>query len=367
MKILVTGGAGFVGSHLALAMKRDIAQADVVAFDNLRRRGSELGLPRLRSGGVQFTHGDVRNRADLDEVGPFDLLVECSAEPSVHAGYAGSPSYVLDTNLAGTLHCLEAARRHRAGVIFLSTSRVYPMDALRALPLERRNDRLALDEGARGPGWSARGISTEFPLNGPRTMYGATKLAAEHFIEEYRAMYGLRTVINRCGVIAGPWQMGKVDQGFLVLWAARHLFGGRLAYTGFGGHGLQVRDVLHVDDLSELIVQQAREIERFDGGLFNVGGGPERSVSLAELTRLCEARTRGRQEIGAIAETSAADVPYYVTDNAHVTATCGWRPQLGVEQVLDDVLRWLRDERSVLEPILGDAAGEPVAARPLAS
>lgn len=362
MKILVTGGAGFVGSHLALALKRDMAQASVFALDNLRRRGSELGLGRLRNGGVQFVHGDVRNRDDLDEIGPFDLLVECSAEPSVHAGYSGSPTYVVDTNLVGTLHCLEAARRHGAGVVFLSTSRVYPTAALRSLPLERRNDRMEIKAGSRGLGWSAHGVSTEFPLAGHRTMYGATKLAAELFIEEYRAMYGLPTVVNRCGVIAGPWQMGKVDQGFLVLWAARHLFGGHLTYRGFGGEGLQVRDVLHVEDLCELVVRQSRELERFSGGLFNVGGGHDRSVSLVELTRLCEARTRAHLGIGAVVETSDADVPYYVTDNHHVTALSGWKPARSIDQLLDDVFGWLREHRAALEPILGGTAGESVAA-----
>jgi CDP-paratose 2-epimerase len=221
MRILVTGGAGFVGSNLALSLKRNNPGFRICAFDNLRRRGSELALMRLREGGVDFVHGDVRWPDDLADAGTFDLLIECSAEPSVHAGYAGSPAYVVQTNLTGTAHCLEAARRHRAGVIFLSTSRVYPIARLRGLPLERRGDRLDLAEDSSGVGWSYNGVATDFPLAGHRSMYGATKLASEMLVEEYRAMYGLRTIINRCGVISGPWQMGKVDQGFIVLWAAR--------------------------------------------------------------------------------------------------------------------------------------------------
>ena len=140
-----------------------------------------------------------------------------------------------------------------AAVIFLSSSRVYPIARLRALPLERRGERLAVPDDASGPGWSADGITTEFPLSGFRSMYGATKLASELLLEDIARCTACRTVINRCGVIAGPWQMGKVDQGFLVLWAARHLYGGPLSYTGFGGDGLQVRDVLHVDDLCDLV------------------------------------------------------------------------------------------------------------------
>jgi CDP-paratose 2-epimerase len=149
--------------------------------------------------------------------------------------------------------CLEAARRAGAGLLFLSTSRVYPIEPLRQLPLVAGDTRLRLPEGVTGVGWSADGISADFPLKGHRSLYGATKLASELLIDEYRHMYGMPVVVNRCGVIAGPWQMGKVDQGFVSLWAARHLWGTCLSYTGFGGTGLQVRDVLHIEDLCELV------------------------------------------------------------------------------------------------------------------
>jgi CDP-paratose 2-epimerase len=352
MRILITGGAGFVGSSLSLMLKRDLPDVDVCAFDNLRRRGSELAITRLRAGGVEFVHGDVRAPDDLSEVGAFDLLLECSAEPSVQAGYDGSPAYVIQTNLSGTAHCLEAARRHRADIIFLSTSRVYPIQRLRSLPLERRGDRLDIPETSSGTGWSARGISVDFPLIGHRSMYGATKLASELLIEEYRAMYGVRAVINRCGVLSGPWQMGKVDQGFVVLWASRHLFGGTLGYVGFGGEGLQVRDVLHVNDLYDLIRLQIGDLSRYDGAVFNVGGGRDSSVSLAELTKLC--RERGGQEIALAqrADTSPADVPYYITDNSQITAASGWAPRLGLDALLNDIYSWLRQHREMLEPIL---------------
>jgi CDP-paratose 2-epimerase len=362
MRILITGGAGFVGSSLALMLKRDRPDAAVCAFDNLRRRGSELALTRLAAGGVEFVHGDVRSSQDLDEAGPFDLLLECSAEPSVHAGYDGSPAYVLDTNLAGTINCLEAARRSGADVVFLSTSRVYPIEKLRALPLDSGSARMDIRAGASGPGWSGRGITRDFPLAGFRSMYGATKLASELLIEEYRAMYGLRTVINRCGVISGPWQMGKVDQGFIVLWAARHLYGGRLSYIGFGGNGLQVRDVLHVEDLYDLLRIQIGDPTRYSGSVFNVGGGLENSLSLAQLTTLCRTRAGASIPIDSDPRTNPSDVPYYVTDNGDVTAATGWVPKRTVERLLDDVFAWLREHRASLEPVLGTSAVRPSAA-----
>lgn len=350
--ILVTGGAGFVGSTLALLLKRDHPDGAVVAFDNLRRRGSELALPRLAAAAVAFRHGDVRNPEDLAEAGPFDVMIECSAEPSVHAGYDSSPVYVVNTNLLGTVNCLEAARRHGADLVFLSTSRVYPIDPLRALPLEPRGERLAVAEDAGGPGWSTRGVTTAFPLPGSRSIYGATKLASELLIEEYGALYGLRAVINRCGVLTGPWQMGKVDQGFVVLWAARHLYGGALSYSGFGGEGLQVRDILHVADLYELLRLQLAGMDRCRGRVFNVGGGAETSVSLAELTRLCVERSGSAIPIARQPETRPADIPWYVTDNGAVTEALGWRPTRPVGAILDDIFDWLRAHRGALEPIL---------------
>lgn len=351
-RILVTGGAGFVGSSLATHLARARSDVQVVAVDNLHRRGSELTLARLAEAGVTFVHGDIRLREDIDAAGTFDLMIECSAEPSVHAGYDGDPSYLLGANLTGTLNCLEAVRRAGAGLLFLSTSRVYPIEPMRTLPLVESPTRLRIPNGARGTGWSVEGIAVDFPLAGYRSLYGATKLASELLIEEYRHMYGMPAIVNRCGVIAGPWQMGKVDQGFVSLWAARHLWGSTLSYTGFGGTGLQVRDVLHVDDLCALVDRQVDRLAEWSGAVLNVGGGAEGSVSLKELTALCEARARRRLDITAVSETAPADIPYYVSDNARVSALCGWAPQRSIETLLDDVFAWLRAEEGRLRPIL---------------
>jgi CDP-paratose 2-epimerase len=246
-RIRTTGGAGFVGSSLALAFKFNRSTAKVIVLDKLKRRGSELDLEQLRRSGVEFARGDVRVSDDVAAIGPVDLLIEASAEPSVHAGYDENPSYLIHSNLVGALNCLEQARRHGWTFVFLSSSRVYPIALLRALPLERTATRFVLRSESDLPGVTPPGISEQFPLSGNRSLYGATKLAAELLIEEYKTIYGVRELINRCGVISGPWQMGKVDQGFIVLWMARHLLDGPLAYTGFGGEGSQVRDILHVD------------------------------------------------------------------------------------------------------------------------
>ncbi|MBI1272764.1 MAG: NAD-dependent epimerase/dehydratase family protein [Alphaproteobacteria bacterium] len=349
--ILVTGGAGFVGSNIAIMLKREHGRANVFAFDNLKRRGSELTLPRLRKAGVGFVHGDIRCPEDLAAVDGFDLLIDCAAEPSVHAGYDGDPRYLINTNLTGTFNALEAARRHRADTVFLSSSRVYPIAALRNLPLIEKKNRLVIAPGKKGVGWSARGISDEFPICGVRSLYGATKLAAEMLVQEYAAAYGMRAVINRCGVLTGPWQMGKVDQGFIVLWAARHLYGGKLSYSGFGGKGMQVRDILHVADLYDLIACQLRNLNKLNGMVFNAGGGQDISVSLRELTDLCASRGK-KISVRADKKTRPADIPYYVTDNAAVTKATGWKPKRKVSVILDEIFAWLEKDRAILEPIL---------------
>ena len=288
MRVLVTGGAGFIGANLAIGLAARHPGWQVTALDNLQRRGSELNLPRLRHGGVRFVHGDVRAADDLTAAGPVDAVVECSAEPSVLAGVDGSGlDRMMGTNLVGAYACLELCRRHDAQLVFLSTSRVYPVGPLSALPLTEAETRFELADDRAVPGASSRGVSEDFPLAGHRTLYGATKLAAEILIEEYVATFGLPAVINRCGVVAGPWQMGKVDQGIAAYWMLAHRFRRPLTYIGFGGAGKQVRDLLHVHDLLGLVDLQLSDPGSWIGVVVNVGGGPDRSASLRELTAIC--------------------------------------------------------------------------------
>lgn len=350
---LVTGGAGFVGSNLALSLKRDRADTRVIALDNLKRRGSELALSRLAGGGVEFVHGDIRRPEDLDLAARIDCLIECSAEPSVQAGYHQSPEYVVQTNLAGALHCFELARRHGADVIFLSSSRVYPIATINGLSVTETPTRFQLSDTQSVAGASASGFNEQFPLEGSRSLYGATKLAAELILAEYLEMYGLRGVIDRCGVIAGPWQMGKVDQGVVSLWAARHVYGGNLNYVGFGGTGKQVRDVLHVDDLYQLIDIQLRQIDSLNGQVFNVGGGAAGTISLRELTHLCEKVTGSTISIGSVPGTHPSDVRLYISDCTKVRDLIGWTPRRDPVTIVEDVVRWIRDNQVQLKSVLG--------------
>jgi len=351
MRVLVTGGAGFVGGNIAVHLARR-GDWDVVALDNLHRSGSELNLPRLEAAGVTFVRGDVREPDDLAAVGPVDALVECSAEPSVLAGTDGSVDYLVHTNLLGAYTCLEHCRRHDAQLVFLSTSRIYPHTRLAAVTLEETETRFVPHREQAQQGISTAGVSETFPIDGPRTLYGATKLAAELLIAEYAEVFGLRTVVDRFGVIAGPWQMGQVDQGIVTFWLAAHRFGRPLRYIGFGGSGKQVRDVLHVDDAVALVEEQLAEPERFRGAVVNAGGGADRSVSLVELTQLCRRVTRCETSVTGSSTTRLGDVPYYVSDCSKLEALSDWRPTKSIEQTIADVDAWLGEHEEALRAVL---------------
>jgi CDP-paratose 2-epimerase len=352
MRILITGGAGFIGSSLALAFAARQPDWQVVVCDNLYRRGSELNLPRLKSARVEFVHADVRQPADLDRVGHVDALVECSAEPSVMASEQGGGEFVVQTNLLGAYNCLELAARHGAQVVFLSTSRVYPVAAQEQLRLVEGETRFELADEQPTPGAGPEGISEGFPLDGARTLYGASKLAAELLVTEYAASHGLRTVVNRFGVVAGPWQMGKVDQGVFTHWMVSFYFGRPLEYIGYGGHGKQVRDLLHVDDLVDLVEEQLVRPDHWAGRTFNAGGGRAGSLSLLETSALCRQITGRDVEIGRISDTRAGDVPVYLSDCSALFAHTDWRPERSPAQILHDIFDWIHDHEALVRSAL---------------
>ncbi|MFN8353005.1 MAG: NAD-dependent epimerase/dehydratase family protein [Spirosomataceae bacterium] len=352
MNILITGGAGFVGSSLALYFKEQYADYQLICLDNLKRKGSELNVQRLTKAGIQFVHGDIRNKEDFDALPAVDVVIEASAEPSVLAGLDGTPDYLVNTNLFGTVNCLNYAKRHKAAFVFLSTSRIYPIKTIEKLNFVEEETRFSLSENQGIRGVSANGISEDFPLEGARSLYGATKLASELLIQEYHEFYGLKTIINRCGVLTGPWQMGKVDQGVMVLWIAKHFYEQSLGYFGYGGTGKQSRDVLHIHDLFRLIDWQIQHLEAIDGETFNVGGGTEVSTSLQELTKICQEVTGKTIPITAVPETRTADIRLYITDNTKVTTQTGWRPQIGVRQIVEEIHDWIQANQETLAYVL---------------
>jgi CDP-paratose 2-epimerase len=351
--VLITGGAGFVGANLAVALAGRHPEWELVAYDNLHRPGSRLNLPRLEAAGVRFVDGDVRDRDALAALDPIAALVECSAEPSALVGMSGDTSYPFDTNLVGAYNCLELARRDGAQFVFLSTSRVYPYTTLSELELETAPTRFELAPTQPVAGISPAGVAEGFPLEGPRTLYGATKLAAELLIAEYAANFGIATVIDRCGVIAGPWQMGKVDQGVFTYWLLAHHFGRPLSYIGYGGSGLQVRDLLHVDDLVDLVDRQLADPAAWNGFLGNVGGGRDCSLSLLETTEMSRELTGKEVPVTAAGTDRPGDVPLYLSDCSRLFEVTDWRPTRGPREILGDIMDWVAENEAQVAASLG--------------
>lgn len=344
-KLLITGGAGFIGSNLAVGFKQKYPQLKVYALDNLSRRGSELNLPRLKKNDIKFIRADVRNPQDLDLDFDLDLMLECSAEPSVMAGL-DDPLYIINNNLVGTVNCLELCRKRKADIIFLSTSRVYPYQAINQIKTVQTPTRLKWLPAKYISGWSPNGINEDFTINGPKTLYGATKLSSELLLEEYIANYGIKGVINRCGVIAGPWQFGKVDQGVFTYWMLAHYFKRPLKYIGFGGKGKQVRDLLHVDDLFSLIDLEVAKLSKISGRVYNVGGGRGVNLSLCETTKICQEITGNKIKIGSNLNTRPGDISIYLSDNRKVIEELAWQPKKTASTILSDIYSWINTNKS---------------------
>lgn len=345
MRILITGGCGFVGSNLALQLS---LFHEVICFDNLRRFGSEDNVKVLLDYNIKFFHGDVRCKEDFEQLPEIDILIDAAAEPSVLSGINSKPDSVININLNGTLNCIKFALKHKAKFIFLSTSRVYSIDALCKLKHTNNTTRF----GFLNDSYS---IDEDFSTNGYKSFYGASKLASEMFIEEYCQFYNLDYIINRCGVIAGPGQFGKIDQGFVSSWIINHYFKKELSFIGFNGSGKQTRDILHIDDLIEAIFIEINNFIFIKNNTYNIGGGKFSSTSLLELTTLCEEITGNKIVINKILENRKADIPIYITNFSkfkNKQMITPWFPKKKMVDIVTDIFEWVKQNENKIKYLL---------------
>jgi CDP-paratose 2-epimerase len=270
----------------------------------------------------------------------------------VLAGISSSTAKLIESNLLGTVNLLEWASKNNSSVIFLSTSRVYPIEKLNQIQFEETDTRLVVAKSQNLNGISSKGISEDFPLKGSRSFYGSAKLCSELLIEEYHQLKELNAIVLRCGVIAGPGQFGKVDQGIFVHWLASHYWKRELRYVGYGGQGKQVRDFLHVDDISDLACYLTSNFDQANGMIMNVGGGHSNSLSLHELTELCGSVTGNKLAIKSEIATRVADIPYYISDNSLLESALQWKPKNNLTKLLGDTFDWLKKNESVLKEII---------------
>ncbi|HTL68164.1 MAG TPA: NAD-dependent epimerase/dehydratase family protein [Lacunisphaera sp.] len=350
MRVLITGICGFAGSTLA----RSLAAAghQVIGFDNFIRPGSETNREPLQRLGVNVITADLRDAAAMAALPAADFVVDAAANPSVLAGVDGRSSSreVVDHNLVGTVNVLEYCKARQAGLILLSTSRVYSIAPLARLPTVVRDSALAPDASRPLPaGLSEAGVNETFATTPPISLYGATKLASEALALEYGEAFGFPVFVNRCGVLAGAGQFGRADQGIFAFWINSWLRQRPLKYLGFGGHGHQVRDCLHPRDLLPVLEKQfaAPKLDPVDR-IANFSGGTASATSLRQLSDWC-ARRFGPREVVPDGTPRPFDLPWIVLDATKAAKLWSWRPATPVAAILEEIARHAEDNPGWLE------------------
>ena len=345
MRILITGLCGFAGSVLARTLLEHRPGLTIIGIDNLSRKGSETNIEPLRALGCDVRIGDVRDLVLLDSLPACEWIIDCAANPSVLAGVDGGTSSrdLVDQNLYGTVNLLELCKKWNAGFTLMSTSRVYSIAAMAALPISKSGTRFEIPPAATGHGWSHAGITEAFSTQPPVSLYGSTKLCSEWLALEYGEAFGFPVWINRCGVLAGAGQFGKADQGIFSYWIHSWMAGRPLRYIGFGGSGLQARDCMHPRDLAGVSLRQIDHHGNDKPRIVNFAGGVENSMSLKELSSWCAAISGPASADNDPALLSHADsirpfdIPWAILDPALAEKTWGWKPEATLEMILREI------------------------------
>ena len=330
MKILITGGCGFVGSNLAIYFKDNHLGTQINSLDNLSRKGALLNFNRLKRKKIKNFKIDISTNKALQKLPRYDLIIDCCAEASVETSKK-NVDVVFNTNLLGTFNILKKCKKDKSNLIFFSSSRVYSIKKLRKL----KKNKTLIDE--------------KFDTSGPKSIYGFCKYSSEHLIKEFSFMYKIKHIINRFGVISGPWQFGKQDQGFVSRWVWKHMNKKNFYYIGFDGKGSQVRDVIHISDVCKLIALQIKKINNIYNFTINVGGGKENAISLRNLTKVCQKITLNKVKIFSKKNTSEYDIPYYVTDNFKVQKMYKWKPKKKIFHIIQDIYEWMLSNKKILK------------------
>jgi CDP-paratose 2-epimerase len=351
MKILITGICGFVGTTLAERLLQTAEGLSICGIDNLMRPGSETNRSRLRGLGIVLAHGDIRAASDFESLPAADWVIDAAANPSVLAGVQRgfSSRQLFEHNLASLINVLEYCKAHQAGLVLLSTSRVYSIEALAGLPLLPDGCAFRLSDSVPLPaGVSKKGINLDFSTRAPISLYGSTKLASEVVALEYGQAFNLPVWVNRCGVLAGAGQFGTPDQGIFSYWINAHLRRHPLRYIGFDGTGKQVRDAFHPNDLAALVWAQIQK-GRTDGQrLYNLGGGPQNARSLAQLTAWCDERF-GAHLPKADPRPRTYDIPWMIMDSGQAQSDFNWTVQTPIESILEQIAQHAEQNPDWLE------------------
>lgn len=352
MKILITGAAGFVGSKMVEYFYSIDKAIDLIGIDNLSRKGSEFNVEKLKIFNLNFYKGDISFQKDVDALPKVDWIIDCAANPSVLAGLKDDSLQLINDNLIGTFYLLEKCKRDNAGFIMLSTSRVYSINELNKISFLIKDDSFLIDINTKLPnGVTEQGISESFSTESPVSLYGATKLSSEIMALEYQYSFGFPVWVNRCGVIAGAGQFGKIDQGIFSFWIYQYLLDKPLSFIGFGGKGFQVRDMVHPRDVFSLIQKQIFSQKSGAPLKLNIGGGIENSMSLFQLDKFCKKTINSNKRINQIVENRNFDIPLYITDYSAAKFYWNWEPSVNCESILEEILFYAKNNLDFIKQI----------------
>jgi len=353
--VLITGGAGFIGSNLAERLLREPGTR-VRIFDNLSRRGVTRNLDWLHKKAdrtrLEVVEADVRDaavvrRAARDASEIYHLAAQVAVTTSVD-----DPKTDFEINAIGTFHVLEGARASGKNpfVLFTSTNKVY--GSLEGVPVTVRGTRYKAQNA------NFVGVDESEPLDF-HSPYGCSKGAADQYVRDYARIYGLDTVVFRMSCIAGPRQFGNEDQGWVAHFLYSVLEGRTITVCG---DGFQVRDVLHVHDLVDAMMAARGARARTRGQVFNLGGGMSRAVSVIELLHECERRTSMPLHLEYTA-VRPGDQPLYITDTHKIETLTGWKARRSIDTILEDIERFWHEHR---QTIAGDTAARTAFIHPAA-
>lgn len=351
MHVLITGGAGFVGANLAFYLK--YYGFDVTVLDNLARRGSENNLLDFKYRGIKFVHGDIRCPEDLANIKGIDVICECSAQPSAIDGY-DNPMYDITNNTTGLINVLEYARKNDCQVIFWSTNKVYSGDNVNEKLMKEGATRYEwIEHQPPCRGWDASyGYSSKFTIDGGQhSIYGMSKVMSDLACQEYYDAFGVKTVVNRFSCLAGQRQWGKSAQGWVAWWAIAAEFDLPVKYIGWKGK--QVRDVLFIDDICDLVYAQITNIDKVAGNVYNIGGGMHNTLSLIEATALMERLFDKKMTVSEVSEPRKADHCIYISDIRKIKEDLGWEPKIGIEEGYTKIIEWIKNNRELLRKLYG--------------
>ena len=346
--VLITGGAGFIGSNLAERLL-GMPGTRVRIFDNLSRAGVMRNLSWLRERAkdqnLEIIEGDVRDaQAVKRAVAGVHEIYHFAAQVAVTTS-VDDPARDFQVNALGTVNVLEAARLSgsKPFLLFTSTNKVY--GALESLQVVAQGSHYQ----ARNPNF--RGVDESTPLDF-HSPYGCSKGTADQYVRDYARIYGLPTVVFRMSCIAGPRQFGNEDQGWVAHFLYSMLQGNRITIYG---DGLQVRDILHVGDLIDAMLLARKHARVTRGNIYNIGGGPERAVSIAEMLRAIETHT-GKKPLLDRGGVRPGDQPLYISDISRMGCDTGWRPRRAVADILADIYAFWRENNLSAMPRLQESS-----------